>query len=34
MTAKEQETLFCRWLEQHLGLMLKVVRAFTLTPHG
>jgi RNA polymerase sigma-70 factor (ECF subfamily) len=32
MTAQEQETLFCRWLDQHLGLILKVARAFTLTP--
>jgi RNA polymerase sigma-70 factor (ECF subfamily) len=31
MTAKEQETLFRRWLDEHLGLMLKVVRACTMT---
>ena len=32
MTAKEQEALFRRWLDEHLGLMLKVVRACTITP--
>jgi RNA polymerase sigma-70 factor (ECF subfamily) len=32
MTAEEQETLFRRWLDEHLGLMLKVVRACTITP--
>ncbi len=32
MTADEQQTLFGRWLNEHLGLMWKVVRAFTLTP--
>ena len=26
MTVQEQETIFRRWLEEHLGLMLKVVR--------
>ena len=26
MTAKEQETIFRRWLDEHVGLMLKVVR--------
>jgi DNA-directed RNA polymerase specialized sigma24 family protein len=31
MTAEEQETLFRRWLDEHLGLMLKVVRACTMT---
>lgn len=31
MTAKEQEALFRRWLDEHLGLMLKVVRACTMT---
>ena len=32
MTAEEQETLFRRWFDEHLGLMLKVVRACTITP--
>lgn len=32
MTAHEQETIFRRWLEQHLGLMLKVVRGCTEAP--
>ena len=31
MTTEEQEALFCRWLNEHIGLMLKVVRAFTAT---
>jgi RNA polymerase sigma-70 factor (ECF subfamily) len=29
MTTQEQETIFRRWLEVHLGLMLKVVRGCT-----
>ena len=33
MTAQEQETIFRRWLEEHLGLMLKVVRGCAATPH-
>jgi RNA polymerase sigma-70 factor (ECF subfamily) len=32
MTAEEQESLFRRWLNDHLGLMMKVVRACALTP--
>ena len=32
MTAQEQETIFRRWLEAHLGLMLKVVRACVADP--
>ena len=32
MTAQEQETTFRRWLEEHLGLMLKVVRGCTAAP--
>ena len=32
MTAHEQETTFRRWLGDHLGLMLKVVRASAATP--
>src|SRR5450631_1882142 len=32
MTAQEQETIFRRWLEAHLGLMLKVVRGCTAAP--
>jgi RNA polymerase sigma-70 factor, ECF subfamily len=31
MTDKKQEALFRRWLDEHLGLMLKVVRACTMT---
>jgi RNA polymerase sigma-70 factor (ECF subfamily) len=32
MTAHEQETIFRRWLEEHLGLMLKVVRGCAASP--
>lgn len=32
MSAQEQEALFCQWLEQHLGLLLKVVRGCAATP--
>jgi RNA polymerase sigma-70 factor, ECF subfamily len=32
MTAQEQEMLFRRWLDDHLGLMLKVVRVCAATP--
>jgi DNA-directed RNA polymerase specialized sigma24 family protein len=32
MTAQEQETIFRRWLDQHLGLMLKVVRGCAAAP--
>jgi RNA polymerase sigma-70 factor (ECF subfamily) len=32
MTAQEQETLFRRWLNEHLGLMLKVVRGCATAP--
>jgi len=32
MTAHEQETIFRRWLEAHLGLMLKVVRGCAAVP--
>ncbi len=32
MTAQEQETLFRRWLKEHIGLMLKVVRGCTSAP--
>jgi RNA polymerase sigma-70 factor (ECF subfamily) len=32
MTAPEQETIFRRWLSEHLGLMLKVVRGCAATP--
>jgi RNA polymerase sigma-70 factor (ECF subfamily) len=32
MTAQEQETIFRRWLEAHLGLMLKVVRGCVAAP--
>lgn len=31
MTTEEQKTLFCRWLNDHAGLVMKVVRAFTVT---
>lgn len=31
MTSEEHETLFCRWLNDHVGLVMKVVRAFTAT---
>ncbi len=32
MTAHEQATIFRRWLDEHLGLMLKVVRGCASTP--
>ena len=32
MTAQERETIFRRWLDEHLGLMLKVVRGCAATP--
>jgi len=32
MTAQEQEAIFRRWLEAHIGLILKVVRGCTATP--
>jgi RNA polymerase sigma-70 factor (ECF subfamily) len=32
MNAEEQETIFRRWLNDHLGLMLKLVRAGATTP--
>jgi RNA polymerase sigma-70 factor (ECF subfamily) len=32
MTAQEQETIFRRWLDAHLGLMLKVVRGCAAAP--
>jgi RNA polymerase sigma-70 factor, ECF subfamily len=32
MDVSEQEALFLRWLADHVGLMWKVVRAFTATP--
>jgi RNA polymerase sigma-70 factor (ECF subfamily) len=32
MTAPEQETIFRRWLAEHPGLILKVVRGCTATP--
>ena len=32
MTAHEQETIFRRWLDAHLGLMLKVVRGCAADP--
>jgi RNA polymerase sigma-70 factor (ECF subfamily) len=32
MTAQEQETIFRRWLDEHLGLMLKVVRGCAAAP--
>src|SRR6476469_3133480 len=31
MTDREREAIFRRWLDIHLGLMWKVVRAFTVT---
>lgn len=33
MRAEEQEAHFQRWLRDHVGLMLKVVRACAATPH-
>src|SRR5208282_550115 len=32
MTAQEQETTFRRWLDEHLGMMLKVVRGCAASP--
>jgi RNA polymerase sigma-70 factor (ECF subfamily) len=32
MTTQEQETIFRRWLDAHLGLMLKVVRGCAVVP--
>ena len=32
MNAEEQEAIFRRWLNDHLGLMLKLVRAGAATP--
>ncbi len=32
MDASEQEALFRRWMDEHAGLMWKVVRAFTAAP--
>ena len=32
MNAEEQEAIFRRWLSDHLGLMLKLVRAGAATP--
>ena len=32
MTANEQETIFRRWLDEHIGLMIKVVRGCASTP--
>jgi RNA polymerase sigma-70 factor (ECF subfamily) len=32
MTAQERETVFRRWLDEHLGLMLKVVRGCSAAP--
>jgi RNA polymerase sigma-70 factor, ECF subfamily len=32
MSPQERENIFRRWLEQHLGLMLKVVRGCTASP--
>ena len=32
MTAPEQEAIFRRWLDEHIGLMLKVVRGFAASP--
>lgn len=32
MTAQEQETIFRRWLEQHAGIVWKVVRGCSATP--
>jgi RNA polymerase sigma-70 factor (ECF subfamily) len=33
MTAQEQEAIFRRWLDAHLGLILKVVRGCAAAPH-
>ena len=32
MTAQEQEAIFRRWLDEHIGLMLKVVRGCAASP--
>src|SRR3954466_16358436 len=32
MTAHDQETIFRRWLDEHIGLMLKVVRGCVASP--
>jgi RNA polymerase sigma-70 factor (ECF subfamily) len=32
MTAQEREAIFRRWLDAHLGLILKVVRGFAVAP--
>jgi RNA polymerase sigma-70 factor (ECF subfamily) len=32
MTAQQQETIFRRWLDAHIGLMLKVVRGCSASP--
>ena len=32
MSEREQEEIFRRWLKEHIGLILKVVRAFAATP--
>ena len=32
MTAQQQEAIFRRWLDQHIGLMLKVVRGCAASP--
>ena len=32
MTAQQQETIFRRWLDEHIGLMLKVVRGCAASP--
>lgn len=32
MTAQEQETVFRRWLDEHLGLMMKVARGCATSP--
>jgi RNA polymerase sigma-70 factor (ECF subfamily) len=32
MTAQEQETIFRRWLDEHIGLVLKVVRGCAASP--
>ncbi len=32
MDAKDQEATFCRWASDHLGLLLKIVRAYAADP--
>src|SRR3982074_1943109 len=32
MTAQDQEAIFRRWLDEHIGLMLKVVRCCAASP--